>query len=311
MLATKNGSPADHSANLKGPSSSMTFFCPGIQITYLKIGIIVLMESRRFLHLNLLLATLLVFGSCKDKVYRVKTENLSLSSLREVDTLADSLVRPLLYTNVKGFDSLGQDEAKAKFIAVMLPAILVAKHERETDQQKFRALLEEKEWDKEDSAFYHYLQKRYQIKKIEHAHYRMQTLPNSIVLAQAAVESGWGKSRFFIEARNVFGIWSFNEDDVRVEAHAVRGDRKVFLRAYNDLSGSVRDYFDVLSRSNAYRGLRIIRETTDNPFVLVPYLSNYSERKGAYTRLIRKVIEQNNLTQYDHYRIHPDYLVAE
>lgn len=269
------------------------------------------MGSRRFVHLYMVLAMLLLVSGCKDKVYRVQTENLSLSSLREVNPLTDSLVRPLLYTNVKGFDSLEQDEAKSKFIAVMLPAILVARHEREMDQQKFRALLEEKKWDKEDSAFYHYLQKRYKIRKIEHAHYRMQTLPNSLVLAQAAVETGWGKSRFFTEARNVFGIWSFDENDVRVEAHAVRGDKKVFLRAYNDLSGSVRDYFDVLSRSNAYRGLRIIRETTDNPFVLVPYLSNYSERKGAYTRLIRKVIEQNNLTQYDHYKIHPDYLVAE
>ena len=256
-------------------------------------------------------AALLFAGGCKEKVYRVKTENLTLSSIRQVDTLADSLVKPLLYTNVKGFDSLNQEEAKSKFIAVILPAILVAKHEREMDQKKFEMLLAEKRWDEEDSACYDHLKKRYQIKKLDHARFRMQTLPNSIVLAQAAVESAWGKSRFFTEARNVFGIWSFDEDDVRVEAQAVRGNKKVYLRAYHDLSGSVRDYFDVLSRSNAYRGLRIIRETTDDPFVLVPYLSNYSERRGAYTRLIRKVIEQNNLTRYDGYQIHPDYLVSE
>lgn len=256
-------------------------------------------------------AALFIAGACKGKVYRVKAENLTLSSIRQVDTLADSLVKPLLYTNVKGFDSLEQGEVKSKFIAVILPAILVAKHEREMDQRKFEMLMEEKEWATEDSAYYHYLQKRYQIKKIEHARFRMQTLPNSMVLAQAAVESGWGRSRFFTEAKNVFGIWSFSENDVRVEAEAVRGDKKVYLRAYNDLSGSVRDYFDVLSRSNAYRGLRIIRETTEDPFVLVPYLSNYSERKGAYTRLIRRVIEQNNLTRYDQYKIHPDYLVSE
>jgi Bax protein len=253
----------------------------------------------------------LLASSCKDKTYRVKSATLTVSSLRQIDTLRDSLVKPLLYTNVTGFDSLTQKEAKSKFIAVMLPAILVAKHERETDQQKFKKLLEEKEWSSEDSAYYKYLKERYQIRKIENAFYRMQTLPNSMVLAQAAVESGWGKSRFFTEAKNVFGIWSFDESDVRVEAHAVRGNKKVYLRAYGDLSGSVRDYFDVLSRSNAYRGLRIIRETTDDPFKLVPYLSNYSERKGAYTRLIGKVIEQNNLTRYDSYRIDPEYLIAE
>ncbi len=254
---------------------------------------------------------LFILAGCKEKTYRVKTETLALSSLREVVALEDSLVKPVLYKNVAGFDSLSQAEAKDKFIAVLLPAILVAKHERETDQLKFRLLLEEEKWDNEDSTLFNYLKERYQIRTVDHGFQRMQTYPNSLVLAQAAVETGWGKSRFFREARNVFGIWSFNENDVRVEAHSARGNKKVFLRAYDDLSGSVRDYFDVLSRSNAYRGLRIMRDSTEDPIQLLPYLSNYSERKGAYTRLLNKVIEQNGLRRYDNYRIHPDYLEAE
>jgi Bax protein len=253
----------------------------------------------------------LALVGCREGTYEVRTETVSLSSIRNISPLSDSLVRPLLYTNVIGLDSLGLPEAKEKFIAAMLPAILVARHERETDQFRFAELMEKKTWESEDSAYFNYLKDRYQIKKIDNAVYRMQTYPNSMVLAQAAVESGWGKSRFFVEAKNVFGIWSFNENDSRVQAHAVRGDKKVFLRAYPDLSGSVRDYFDVLSRSNAFRGLRIIRETSDDPFILLPYLQNYSERKGKYTRLLKKIIEQNDLTRYDNYRIHPDYLIEQ
>jgi Bax protein len=250
-------------------------------------------------------------GCAGDATYKVQTEVVSVPSVKYIEALPDSLVRPFLYTNVQGFDSLTLAEAKSRFIAVMLPAILVAKHERETDQLKFKKLQEKEDWDRDDSTYYQYLRDRYQIKKIEHALHRMQTFPNSMVLAQAAVESGWGKSRFFVNAKNVFGIWSFSDEDFRVEARAVRGDKKVYLRAYRDVSGSVRDYFDVLSRSNAFRGLRIIRETSANPYELLPYLRNYSERKGAYTRLLKKVIDQNQLTRYDNYTIHPDYLIEE
>jgi Bax protein len=281
------------------------------KITYLKFTFLVVALSNLFKN-RYWIAVVVVLSACSgDKTYRVLPKTVQLSSIKNIDTLRDSLVRPLLYTNVRGFDSLDHKEAKSKFIAVMLPAILVAKHERETDQLKFKKLVARKEWSKEDSAYYGHLRQRYGIKKIEHALFKMQTLPNSMVLAQAAVESGWGKSRFFVEAKNVFGIWSFNDNDVRVETRAVRGDKKVYLRAYPDLSGSVKDYFDVLSKSNAFRGLRIIRETTNDPFELIPYLRNYSERKGKYTRLLAKVIEQNELTQYDHYRIHPNYLEEE
>jgi Bax protein len=262
-------------------------------------------------HYLLYIPVLILCGCSGDKIYSVQTESVTVSSVKQIDPLQDSLVRPLLYTNVRGFDSLTLEEAKSRFVAVMLPAILVARHERETDQLKFKLMQEKDSWSREDSAFFQYLKERYQIKKVEHALHRMQTFPNSMVLAQAAVESGWGRSRFFVEAKNVFGIWSFSDKDVRVEARAVRGDKKVYLRAYHDVSGSVRDYFDVLSRSNAFRGLRIVRETSDDPFTLLPYLRNYSERKGKYTRLLKKIIEQNQLTRYDNYVIHPDYLVEE
>jgi Bax protein len=261
--------------------------------------------------LCILFLVCLLSGCDGDKTFRVRTQIVELDSLSQLEILQDSLVKPYLYTHVDGFDELPFHEAKPRFIAAVLPAILVAKHERETDQKKYKKLSEKKNWTKSDSILFSYLMKRYQVRSTDEPLIRMQTLPNSIVLAQAAVETGWGKSRFFTKAKNVFGIWSFSEKDSRIEANAKRGDKKVFLRSYPDMSGSIRDYFDVLSRSNAFRGLRIIRETTDNPFHLIPYLKNYSERKSKYTRLLKKIIEQNDLTRYDHYQIDPEFLIEE
>lgn len=255
---------------------------------------------------------LLVLGGCSGKgPRRVVTETVLVKSAQDILSISDSLVRPILYKDVRGLDSLSLAESKEKFISALLPAVLVAKHERENDRLKYSMLAAKHTWSDEDSSLYRYLRDRYKFTGTDDASLRMQTYPTSIVIAQAAIESGWGTSRFFEEAHNVFGVWSFNEKDVRLEAATARNGRKVYLRAYPDLSASVKDYLDVLSRSNAFRGLRIARESTDDPYQLLPYLTNYSERKTRYTALVRKVIEQNRLTRFDRYQIHPDYLVAE
>jgi Bax protein len=140
---------------------------------------------------------------------------------------------------------------------------------------------------------------------------KLVSLPNSIVLAQAAVETGWGQSRFFVEARNIFGIWSYDENESRVVAGRTRSKKRIYVRSYLDLSGSVEDYFETLGRSPAYRSLRKACRQTNDPFQLVSHLKFYSERRSAYTRQLKAIIMQNNLTQYDHYRIHPSYLQSE
>ncbi len=75
------------------------------------------------------------------------------------------------------------------------------------------------------------------------------------------------------------------------------------------MSQSITDYFEILASSNAYRDLRKARLTVKDPYQLLPHLNNFSERRGAYTRQLRRVIEQNNLKQFDNYQIDPDYFV--
>jgi Bax protein len=220
-------------------------------------------------------------------------------------------VKPILYTNVNGLDKLPFHQAKKKFISAILPSILVAKHQVQTIKTKMILLQQKEIWSASDSIFFQETKNKYKARSIEDLIGRLGTLPNSIVLAQAAIETGWGESRFFIQASNLFGIWSFDATESRIAAGENRNKKTIFLRSYDDMSRSIADYFQVLSRHSAYKGLRKARQKSNDPYELIPHLKNYSERKSWYTKQLKKVIRQNNLTQYDHYRIDPAYLFAE
>jgi Bax protein len=187
----------------------------------------------------------------------------------------------------------------------------VAKYSIEQNRKKLLMLREEKHWESADSSFYLDMRRRYKAKSIDDMIARMGTLPNSIVLAQAAVESGWGQSRFFLQGSNLFGVWSFNQFEPRIAAGKTRSKKKIYLRSYQDMSASVIHYFEILSHARPYKSLRSARRETTDPFKLLPYLKNFSERRTAYTDQLKKVIVRNNLTQYDQYQIDPAYIIEE
>src|SRR5688572_9384741 len=250
----------------------------------------------------------MLLGCNGSNTYTVKTELIQVDSLNEIVLLDDSLVNPILYTNINGLEDLPFHKAKATFISAILPSILVAKHQVHNTKSKISHLQKKERWSKADSLFYADIKRQYKAKTIDDLIERLVTLPNSIVLAQAAIETGWGESRFFVQASNLFGIWSFDDSESRIAAGKNRDDKTIFLRSYNDMSRSIVDYFEVLARHSAYKSLRKKRQQTSNPYLLIPHLKNYSERKSWYTKQLKKVIRQNNLTKYDKYRIDPSYL---
>lgn len=250
----------------------------------------------------------MLLGCDGSNTYRVKTEIIEVDSLDEIVLLHDSLVRPILYTNIDGLEALPLHKAKEKFISAILPSVLIAKHQIHTTKSMIAQLQKKERWNKSDSMFYASVKSRYKAKNIDDLIERLVTLPNSIVLAQAAIETGWGESRFFVQASNLFGIWSFDDTESRIAAGKNRDDKTIFLRSYDDMSRSIVDYFEVLARHSAYKSLRKTRQHTSNPYLLIPHLKNYSERRGWYTKQLKKVIRQNNLTKYDRYRIDPAYL---
>ena len=123
--------------------------------------------------------------------------------------------------------------------------------------------------------------------------------PQSIAIAQAAIESAWGTSRIFTEANNTFGIRPFKQGEPRIAANNKRGDKVVWLRKYATLRESVADYYLVLGRADAYKEFRTLKMQTSDPHILVTKLDNYSERKVGYVRELSAMIRYNNFGELD------------
>lgn len=256
------------------------------------------------------LVALTFFTQCEEKKKPAVTPIVvKVDSLEQILPL-DTIVKPVLYTNVKGLNKLPGKVAREKFIAVVLPSVLVAKHQVEQERKQLMELHKKELWTNEDSAFYANIQKRFKAKNIEDALARIGTLPNSLVLAQAAIESGWGQSRFFLEGNNLFGMWSYNAFEPRIAAGKTRAQKRIYLRSYVDISQSISHYFDILSKSWAYKSLRKTRQETMDPYVLLPHLQNFSEQRLVYTNQLKKVIDQYNLTRFDNYKLDPDFTMA-
>jgi Bax protein len=264
---------------------------------------------RRFIFPALLLIT-----ACQHRpvLREVNTQYQLLRSVEEIQPITKPLVKPVLYTNVLSLEGVPVARQKQKFIDLMLPAILVAKFNLEQKRVRIHYLHEQrrqqKTWSHEDSTFVSAELDRYDASDIRYLERKIKPHPVSLVLAQAALESGWGTSTFFVEANNVFGVWSYREDEPRIESSARRGERTVFLRKYENLSLSVEDYYETLGRVSAYRTFRKKRFENENPYVMLPQLNKYSELGRTYTRRLRSVIKDNRLTRYDTYQIDPEYI---
>ncbi len=130
---------------------------------------------------------------------------------------------------------------------------------------------------------------------------RIKPHPMSITIAQAAMESAWGTSRFFVEANNIFGVWSRSEDPkISIAANVTRSSGKtVRLRRYLTLEASVRGYYKTLATNKAYKCFREVRYFSDDPFEIVIMLHKYSEKGKDYPLELIKIIKHNNLTKYD------------
>jgi Bax protein len=251
------------------------------------------------------------FSGCNnDRVPGIHTEIVKVDSIHQIIPLTDSLVKPVVYTNVSQLEKSEYFD-KSTFISLVLPSILIAKYEVSLKRMRIERLREHGYWDHSDSLFYDTLASRYKAKSIEDLLQRLETLPVSIALAQAAIETGWGRSRFFFRGNNLYGIWSMKKSDGRLAANKTRKGNTIHVKTYSDMSGSVRDYLEILGRANAYRDLRKALAQTKDAFVLIPKLKYYSEQRSVYTRQLKRIIVDNNLTRYDHYQLDPVFIVVE
>ncbi len=143
---------------------------------------------------------------------------------------------------------------------------------------------------------------------------RMDTVPPSLAIAQAAEETGWGTSRFAREGNALFGQWSFAAAGLVPKDRAIGKLHKV--KVFQTLIEAVSAYVANLNTHRAYRGFRAERarmrssKATPDGMKLAQSLASYSERGRAYVSSIQRIIGTNRLSQLDKARLGSALLTA-
>ena len=144
---------------------------------------------------------------------------------------------------------------------------------------------------------------------------RVDVVPPSLAIAQAAEESGWGTSRFARLGNALFGQWTFKPGAGIVPMGRDQGESHE-VKTYQVLIHSVRDYIKNLNTLQAYRSLRQIRASYREQdlipagYELTTALSSYSSRGQDYVQTLRVIIRQNNLGRFDRARLDNQQLAA-
>ena len=133
---------------------------------------------------------------------------------------------------------------------------------------------------------------------------KVDVIPISMALAQAAIESGWGTSRYLREGNAIYGQYTFEKDrGIRPERR--ESDKKFFIKKFSNLSESTRSYFKNINTHRAYIDLREERKKLRmngeklSGVKLVKFLTSYSERRDEYVRDVENIIQSNNFMKFD------------
>lgn len=151
------------------------------------------------------------------------------------------------------------------------------------------------------------LQTKYKVQSIyNYPRYleRIDIIPPSLALAQAATESGWGKSRFFKEANNIFGHWTYNPKIGMLPKRRQQG-KKHFIKIFPSLQASISAYMRNLNRTSAYYEFRLKRKQMRDAgqyidgMKLSSTMSKYSGIGHDYIKILKSIIRKNKLVEYD------------
>jgi Bax protein len=134
---------------------------------------------------------------------------------------------------------------------------------------------------------------------------KIDKIPPSLALAQAAIESGWGKSRFVKKANNIYGHWTYSNKGLAPKSKYDHIKIDYSIRIFPSLEASIAAYMKNLNRNPAYKEFRNLREKYNQkhiPFTgleAADTMTNYSQKKDEYVKLLKKMIIKNHWDKYD------------
>ena len=206
-------------------------------------------------------------------------------------------------------------QSKKDFVKTLLPLISYQNQnillERSKLEELRASLIDHNTLPNNDLKFLNKISKKYRIKTADKHKYdlvnellnRVDIIPNSIVLAQAANESGWGSSRFAREFNALFGEYTYDYSDGVVPLLREEGEKHL-VKTFTSVDKSVQSYFNNLNSHYAYEDFRKVREMMreknnfSNIKLLVEELDSYAADIN-YITTINAIIDANKLDQFD------------
>ena len=240
--------------------------------------------------------------------------NYTLKDVRE-----KKLVKPVALTLLPQEIKMIESTKKRKefFIQIVLPLILKENNNIRLDRKRLFTIINKSNNTKLEIKWLKNKFKQYGIKSndLSILKIRMDEVPVSLALAQAAKETGWGTSRFAQEGNALFGQWTWSGEGLKPKDSDKNEGHKVMK--FNVLQASVRAYQRNLNTHSSYKNFRKARaELRDedkelDSLVLAQYLNNYAETGEKYVEVLQKIIEQNNLKDFDDAKLLPSSIELE
>ena len=229
---------------------------------------------------------------------------------------AGQKVKPIYLTKLpKDLKTLGDTKTKRElFIKIVLPLILYENEKIIDDRKRLFKILGKNFNSPGEKVWLNRRFKEYKIedKDLAELKMRMDIIPVSIAVAQAANETGWGTSRFALEGNALFGQWTWSKKGISPKNKDPNQSHKILQ--FQILKASVRAYKNNLNTHNAYKEFREVRAklrqsgTTITGLALIKYLKRYASIGEKYTEIIEGIMVQNSLTDFDKANLLPTKL---
>ena len=229
---------------------------------------------------------------------------------------AGQKVKPIYLTKLpKDLNTLGDTKKKRElFIKIVLPLILDENDKITEDRKKLFKILAKNFNSPGERVWLKRRFKEYKIddQDLSKLKMRMDIIPVSVALAQAANESGWGTSRFALEGNALFGQWTWSKKGISPKNKDPNASHKILQ--FQILKASVRAYKNNLNTHKAYQGFREARarlrqeDSIIDGLKLTKYLKKYAQDGEKYVAILNDIIERNSLTDFDKANLLPTKL---
>ncbi len=240
--------------------------------------------------------------------------NYSLNDVRK-----KKLVKPVALTLLPDEIKMIENTKKRKefFIQIILPLIIKENNNIKLDRRTLFNIINKSNNTTSEINWLDNKYKQYGVKSknLSTLKIRMDEIPVSLAIAQAAKETGWGTSRFAQEGNALFGQWTWSGEGLKPkDAEEGKGHK---VMKFNVLQASVRAYQRNLNTHSTYKKFRKVRaEFRDlnkplDSMELSKYLNNYAETGNQYVEVLQKIIKQNKLQDFDDAKLLPSSIDLE